>query len=153
MLSREYPNLSFRVTTFSAQIVDSVSPVRAFAMIFLMLGGLALCLAAVGIYGVLAYFVEQRRGEFGIRAAMGATLAKIRGLVYRQSLSALVTGCAVGCVFALWGARFTRAMLFGITPGQPEAYAVVIGILAGIAILAAAVPAAREECSRLLRSE
>jgi putative ABC transport system permease protein len=156
LLSREYPNVSFHVTTFSAQIVDSVARVRAFAMIFVMLGSLALCLAAVGIYGVLTYFVGQRRAEFGIRAAMGATPANIRWLVYRQSMWALVTGCAAGCVFALWGARFTRAMLFGITPTQPAAYVVVVGTLALIAIPATAVPAARaarEECSRLLRSE
>jgi putative ABC transport system permease protein len=156
LLSREYPDLSFRVTTFSVQIVDSVARTRAFAMIFVMLGSLALCLAAVGIYGVLAYFVEQRRAEFGIRAAMGATPANIRALVYRQSLTALVTGCAAGCLLALWGAKFTRTMLFGITPAQPEAYVVVVGTLVLIAILATAVPAARaarEECSRLLRSE
>jgi len=156
MLSHDYPNLSFRVTTFSAQVADSVARERAFALIFMVLGGLALCLAAVGIYGVLAYFVEQRRAEFGVRIALGATPANIRRLVYRQSLSALATGCAAGCLLALWGARFTRAMLFGITPAQPEAYVAVIGILAAIAMVATVVPAARgarEDCVRLLRSE
>ncbi len=156
LLSREYPNLSFRANTLRAQIGDSVARERAFAMIFMALGGLALCLAAAGIYGVLAYFVEQRRAEFGIRAALGATPANIRGLVYRQSLSALVTGCAAGCLFALWGAKFTQAMLFGISPAQPAAYIAVVSILAVIAAVATVVPAARgarEECSRLLRSE
>jgi predicted permease len=156
LLSREYPDLSFRVTTFRDQIGDSVAKERAFATIFMVLGGLALCLAAGGVYGVLAYFVEQRRAEFGIRAALGATPANIRSLVYRQSLSALVTGSAAGCLFAYWGARFTRAMLFGITPGQPAAYLAVAGILVVITAFATVAPAvrgAREECSRLLRSE
>ncbi len=156
LLSREYPDLSFRVTTFSAQIVDSVARERAFALIFMVLSGLALCLAAVGIYGTLTYFVEQRRAEFGIRIALGATPAAIRGLVYRQSVPALATGCAAGCLIALWGARFTRAMLFGVTPAQPEAYVAVVGIVGAIAVAATLVPAARgarEECVRLLRSE
>jgi ABC-type antimicrobial peptide transport system permease subunit len=156
LLSREYPNLSFHVTTFRAQIGDSVARERAFAMIFMVLGGLALCLAAVGIYGVLAYFVEQRRAEFGIRIALGATPVNIRRLVYRQSVSALATGCAAGFLLALWGAKFTRAMLFGITPAQPEAYVAVVGIVGAIAVVATLVPAARgarAECVRLLRSE
>ncbi|MCW5980993.1 MAG: ABC transporter permease [Bryobacteraceae bacterium] len=156
LLNREYPNLSFRVTTLRAQVGNSVARERAFAMIFMALGGLALCLAAVGIYGVLAYFVEQRRVEFGIRAALGATPADIRRLVYRQSLSAFAIGCGAGCLFALWGARFTQAMLFGITPAAPAAYITVIGILALVAMVATVAPAARgarEECGRLLRSE
>jgi predicted permease len=156
LLSHDYPDLSFRVTTFRSQIADSVARERAFAVIFLVLGGLAICLAAAGIYGVLAYFVEQRRAEFGIRAALGATPSNIRRLVYRQSLPALAIGCGAGCLLSLWGARFTRAMLFGITPARVEAYAAVVGMLAVIAVAATVVPAvraAREDCSRLLRSE
>jgi predicted permease len=156
LLNREYPNVSVRVTTLSAQIADSVSMQHAGALIFTALGALALCLAAVGLYGMLTYLVEQRRAEFGVRIALGATPAAIRGLVYRQSVSAVAAGFVVGALLALWGARLIRFVLFGITPTEPQAYIAVFGILGAVAILATLAPAmraARQECSRLLRSE
>jgi predicted permease len=143
VLSKEYPDVSYELTTLRAQIDDSVTRERVFAVIFALFGGLALCLAATGIYGVLAYFVEQRRPELGIRIALGATPADVRRLIYAQSLSALATGGVLGCLFALWGAKFTRTMLYGIAPAQPEAYAAALGVVAAIAAIATLIPAIR----------
>jgi predicted permease len=143
VLSKEFPDLSFQLTTLRAQIDDSVTRERVFALVFALFGGLALCLAATGIYGVLAYFVEQRRPELGIRIALGATPADVRRLIYAQSMSALATGGVFGCLFALWGAKFTRTILYGIKPAQPEAYAAAIGVVVAIAAVATLIPAIR----------
>ncbi len=143
MLTKEYPDLSFRLTTLRAQVDNSVVQERVFAQTFALFGGLALCLAAAGIYGVLSYFVEQRRPELGIRIALGAAPADVRRLIYVQSLSALATGGAFGCLFALWAAKFTQTILYGITPAQPAAYAAAIGVVASIAWVATLIPARR----------
>lgn len=143
VLSKEYPDVSFQLTTLRAQVDSSVTRERVFALIFALFGGLALCLAATGIYGVLSYSVEQRRPELGIRIALGATPADVRRLIYVQSLSALAIGGVFGCLFALWGAKFTRTILYGITPAQPEAYVVAIGVVAVIAVIATLIPAIR----------
>jgi ABC-type antimicrobial peptide transport system permease subunit len=156
VLSKESQDVSLQLTTLEAQIDDSVNGVRVFTLIFALFGGLALCLAAAGIYGVLAYFVEQRRPEFGIRIALGATPSNVRRMIFAQSLSPLVVGGALGCLFALWGAKFTASFLFGITPEQPEAYAAAVGVVAGIALVATLIPAvraARTESATSLRSE
>jgi predicted permease len=156
LLSREYPDLSVKVTTLGEQVDSSVVQERTFAVIFALFGGLALCLAAAGVYGVLAYFVEQRRPELGIRIALGATTGDVRRLIYIQSFWALAAGTAAGTILALWGARFTSSMLFGVTPDQPEAYAVAIGVVAGIAVVATLIPAvraSRTEPMDLLRCE
>lgn len=143
VLSKDYPDLSFQLTTLRAQVDGSLTRERVFALIFALFGGLALCLAAAGTYGVLSYFVEQRRSEFGIRIALGATPADVRRLIYVQSLSSLAVGGVFGCLFALWAAKFTRTILYGITPAQPEAYAAAIGVVAVIAVIATLIPAIR----------
>ena len=156
MLSKEYPDLSFRLRTLQEQVDDSVAPERSFAMVFALFGGLALCLAAAGIYGVLSYFVEQRRPELGIRIALGATPADVRRLIYIQCLSVLLIGGSAGFLFALWGARFTRTILYGVTAAQPEAYAASIAAVALIAAIATLIPAmraSRAEGVGLLRCE
>jgi putative ABC transport system permease protein len=143
VLSKEYPDLSFQVTTLRSQVDSSITRERVFALIFALFGGLALCLAATGIYGVLSYFVEQRRPELSIRMALGATPADVRTLVYVQSLSAFAAGTATGCLFALWGAKFTRTVLYGVTPAQPQVYLAAIAIVALIATIATLFPAIR----------
>uniref|UniRef100_Q028U2 Permease n=1 Tax=Solibacter usitatus (strain Ellin6076) TaxID=234267 RepID=Q028U2_SOLUE len=152
VLSQEYPDLSFQVTTLRAQVDSSVTRERVFALIFALFGGLALCLAATGIFGVLSYFVEQRRPELSIRMALGATPANIRTLVYRQSLAALAAGAAAGCLFTLWAAKFTRAILYGVTPAQPEVYVAAIAIVALIAAIATLFPAIRASRAQALDS-
>ena len=143
VLSKDYPDVRFQLTTLGAQVDGSLTRERVFALIFALFGGLALCLAAAGTYGVLSYFIEQRRSEFGIRIALGATPADVRRLIYVQSLSPLAAGGIFGCLFALWLQTFIRTILYGITPARPEAYAAAIGIVAVIAVIATLIPARR----------
>ena len=156
VLSKEYPDLSFRLTTLREQIDDSVVHERTFALVCGLFGSLALCLAAVGIFGVLSYFVEQRRSEFSIRMTLGATAVDIRRLIYGQSLSTFAAGGALGCLVAVWSAKFVSSMLYGVTAAQPGVYAVAIGIVAAVALIATVVPAlraSRRQDLRILQSE
>lgn len=104
---------------------------------------IALVLAAVGIYGVLAYTVASRTREFGIRIALGASSQRVMSLVLRQALATSLGGIAIGLGGALLGARVLNGMLFGVTPLDAGTYAVVVVLLLAVAVAACAVPAWR----------
>jgi putative ABC transport system permease protein len=117
---------------------------RRFTMF--VLGGFAvlgLLLAAIGIYGVLAYSVARRTREIGVRMALGAARRRVVRMVLRDSLAPVVAGSAVGIVAALVTTRLMRSMLYGVTPTDPTTFAVVTAILLGVALVASAVPALR----------
>ncbi len=105
--------------------------------------GCALVLAAVGMYGVIAYGVAQRTREMGVRKALGATDRMIAGLVIRESLALAGVGVAVGCVGAWAAARLIRGLLFDTGPTDPVSYVVTIVLLTAVALLATYVPARR----------
>ena len=108
-----------------------------------VLGLMALTLAAIGIYSVIAYFVSQRTQDIGIRLALGATPADVVRLVVRQALPPVVLGLAVGVAGALAGARLLESQLGQVSPADPLAFAAAIAILALVALLASALPARR----------
>jgi putative ABC transport system permease protein len=151
-LAKEYPNLSYRVSTFRQQVNESVSQERIFAAICVLFGALALCLAAIGIYGVLSYTVEQRRPEFGIRMTLGASPGAVRRMVYRHCAITLGAGCLAGCILAIWAGRFVRSLLYGVTVDDPFVYAAVLTVIAGVALVAAVVPAIRASRSEVMTS-
>jgi putative ABC transport system permease protein len=103
----------------------------------------ALLLAALGIYGVLAYFVSQRSRELGIRLALGARPAELFGLVVRQGLGPVVAGAIVGIGAALALTGLMRSLLFGIEPIDVPTYVVAIASLALLSLAACALPARR----------
>jgi predicted permease len=104
---------------------------------------IALVLAAIGIYGMLAYDVSQRTREIGIRGAIGASRGQIVGMIVRQGMSKAALGVLIGSAAALYLARFMRGMLFDLGPGDPLEYvAVSVGLLA-VALLASWLPARR----------
>ena len=105
--------------------------------------GLAVLLAASGVYGVSTYLASLRRKEMGIRAALGATMADIAGLVYGQTLVMALVGLAVGAVAAAWLAQFLEAMLFKVGPRDPSTLGMAAAGLAVIVFLAATPPAWR----------
>ncbi len=105
--------------------------------------GLALLLAAVGIYGVSAYLAAERRREIGIRMALGAGFGDIARLIYRSTLLPAVVGLAAGGIAAAFLLRLLRSFVFGVTIGDPVTLAVAGGALVAIAILAATGPAVR----------
>ena len=103
----------------------------------------ALLLAALGIYGVLAYAVAQRTREIGVRMALGASLRDVVTLVLRQGLGLAFGGCALGVAAALVATRFIAALLFAVKPADPLTLAAVTGLLAVTALLACWLPARR----------
>jgi putative ABC transport system permease protein len=108
-----------------------------------LLGATGLVLAAVGVYGVIAYVVAQRTHELGVRMALGASGHTVQWMVVRQGLVLAVAGVVVGMVVSLAAARTLRSMMFGITAHDPITFAVVGALLAIVAIVASYVPARR----------
>jgi putative ABC transport system permease protein len=107
------------------------------------LGVMALVLAAIGIYGVIAYFVGQRQHELGIRLALGATPRGIVRLVVGQALTPVIAGVAVGAIAAAFGARLLEGQLGGTSPVDPLAFGAGIALLVVVALAASALPARR----------
>jgi predicted permease len=105
--------------------------------------GLALVLAAVGIYGVLSYAVRQRTHEIGIRMAVGAQRNDVLRLVVGQGLMLAVVGLVIGVAGALVVTRYLSSLLFGVKPGDPLTFAAVSLLLLAVALLAAYIPARR----------
>lgn len=106
-------------------------------------GVVALMLAALGLYGLVAYNVAQRRREMGIRMALGATAAQLRRLVIGDGIRLTAIGLAIGVVLSLAAARLLASQLFGVRPVDPTTLAVVPVLFAAVAVLASARPAAR----------
>ena len=105
--------------------------------------GIALLLAALGIYGVLAYFVSQRSRELGIRLALGAKPAALFRMVVGQGMRPVAIGAALGLAGAVAVTTLMQSLLFGVTPVDPAAYLVAAGALGAIAVAACALPALR----------
>jgi predicted permease len=117
---------------------------QSFTMVLLLISAtMAMLLSAVGIYGVVSYIVAQRRGEIGVRVALGAGVGDVTGMVLRQSLGLAVLGVVVGVIAAIGTTRFLRALLYGVSPGDPVTLALVPFVLLAIAALASFVPARR----------
>jgi putative ABC transport system permease protein len=112
-------------------------------MLLAVFAGVAMILAAIGIYGVIAYSVTQRTREIGIRMALGAQKTQMLGMVLRQSLTLVVIGIAIGFIVALGATRLMATLLYGVGANDLSTYAVVIFLLGSAALLASYVPARR----------
>jgi ABC-type antimicrobial peptide transport system permease subunit len=124
-------------------VAMSVAAPRFHAVLVAVFAGIASLLAAVGIYGVLAYAVEQRTREIGVRMALGAQPRQVLGLVLRQGIQVTLAGLALGTAMAAAGARVLEGLLFGVTPVDAATYGgVLLGFLI-VGITAAYVPARR----------
>ena len=108
-----------------------------------LFAGLAVFLAAVGLYGVISYSVTRRTHEFGLRIALGAHRASLPMLVLRQGFFLSLIGVAIGVAAALGLTRLLAAQLYGITPTDPATFAVVSLVLIAVAMLASYIPARR----------
>ena len=131
------------VRTLQEVVVQTLSQERLLTLLLMLFGGIALFLAAIGIYGVMSYSVAQRSQELGIRLAMGAERKTILALVLKQGLWLTALGVGVGVVAALGLSRFVQSLLFGISPQDPVTFVGVILVLIGVAVLAVLVPALR----------
>lgn len=116
---------------------------RLAAGLLMLLGAVALILAAMGVYAVMAYAVGQRTQEFGVRIALGATPRDVVGLVVGQGLALIGLGVAAGFVLAAAATRLLASFLFGVSPFDPLTFATVPLLLALIAVLACYLPARR----------
>jgi putative ABC transport system permease protein len=116
---------------------------RFLALLLATFSGIALFLAALGIYGVMAYSVAQRTQEIGVRMALGARPLHVLRLVFGQSLVMLAIGTVIGLVGAFVLTRLMRTLLFGVTATDPLTYVSVVGLLALVALLACYIPARR----------
>jgi putative ABC transport system permease protein len=103
----------------------------------------ALLLAAIGIYGVMAYFVTQRSREIGVRMALGAQRVDVLKLVVRQGMALALSGVFVGCAAALVLTRFMSGLLFGVTAYDPISLVSITILLVGVALMANLLPARR----------
>ena len=112
-------------------------------MLLGLFAGVAMVLAAIGIYGVIAYSVAQRTREIGIRMALGAQRAEMLGMILRQSLSVVVIGLAIGLVAAFAATRLLASLLFGVGANDVFTYASVVFLLGSAALLASYIPARR----------
>ena len=140
-LDRQLPLV--RVRTISEVIDGAVWGARFGAGLLLVFGLLALTLAAIGIYGVMSYTVEQRRQELGIRIALGAQKSDVLGLVLGQGLRLSAYGAGIGLVVAYLMGRSISALLYGVQAADPVTFIAVPLLLAGVALLASYLPARR----------
>ncbi len=120
-------------------------PSQAAAGLASAFGVLGLLLAAVGLYGVLAFTVTQRTREIGIRLALGARESQMRSMVLRQATKLAVVGVAAGFAIALAVTRLIRGLLFGVSPADPVAFVGIAALLLVVALLSALLPALRSD--------
>jgi putative ABC transport system permease protein len=116
---------------------------RFLALLLATFSGIALFLAAIGIYGVMAYSVAQRTQEIGVRMALGAQPLHVLRLIFGQSLMMLLVGTLIGLAGAFALTRLMSTLLFGVTATDPLTYFSVVGILTFVALLACYIPARR----------
>ena len=156
-LQRLMPNPSYiTVTPFSEVIGGEMRSWKLGATMFVVFGLLALTLAAVGLYSVIAYNVVQRTHEMGVRLALGAQLRDVVRLVVGQGVRHGIAGIVIGAAIALASARWIKPLLFEVSPRDPIVYAIVTSVLLAVAIAASLVPArraARVDPNVALRSE
>lgn len=134
----------------------SLFPSHITVILFTAFGLLALALAVAGLYGVMAYTVSQRKWEFGVRMALGASPGTLAGAVVGRGVRTAALGVAIGVALALAISRLLTGLLYNVSPSDPLTYAVVIVLLVGIAALACYVPARRAgrvDPATTLRSE
>jgi ABC-type antimicrobial peptide transport system permease subunit len=137
------PQTALRVQTLSAQVDAALVQERLLATLASAFGVLALVLAAVGLYGLLASMVTRRAAEIGIRMALGARRAGIMWLVLRQSVKLTSIGIVFGLIAAAAVTRSVQGMLYGLSPVDPVTLLAVSLLFVLVAALASYVPARR----------
>jgi putative ABC transport system permease protein len=138
------PNLPvFGISTFSNVVGSSLAPHRFSAQLMGAFAALALLLAAVGIYGVLAYFVGQRVREIGVRMALGASAGEVVRLVLLRGMYPIIAGTALGLAGSFACSRLLAQLLYGVSLSDPLVYLAVPACLLFPALLASYIPARR----------
>ena len=131
------------VMTLDQLVSDSVSPRRFSSALVAIFAGLALLLAAIGIYGVMSYTVSRRTQEIGVRMALGAQLGSVRRMILGQTLRLTLLGVGIGLAGAFVVARFLTSLLFGVGVYDPVTFLGVAALLIVVALAASYIPARR----------
>jgi len=151
------PNIPVgRVVSLEEVVTGSSADFRSTIRVFISFAGTAILLAAIGIYGLVSYWVSQRTFEIGVRAAIGATRSRIASMILGQGLRVAVGGTVIGVAAALAATRFLASLLFGVTATDPLTFAAVTALVLAIAATATAFPAwraSRIDPARSLRAE
>ena len=137
------PATPMRIRTFAAQIENSLFQARLMRSLTAIFGGLALLLAAVGLYGLMSYMVTTRTREIGVRLALGARPARVLGMVLGNALRMVVIGIIIGLPLALLSSRLIAGMVFGLTPTDATTIAAAVAVLGCVGAVSAALPARR----------
>jgi ABC-type antimicrobial peptide transport system permease subunit len=132
-----------RVSTVEAELGESMAIRRFQALLLAAFAGLALVLAAVGIFGLMYHTVTRRTREIGVRMALGAQSRDVVGMVLRHGLLLTGLGIALGVAGALALSGTIRGLLFGVAPADPASYLAALGLLGGAALVACWLPARR----------
>jgi ABC-type antimicrobial peptide transport system permease subunit len=144
VLSGINPNLTVvKFQTFDQQIADRFIEERMIARLTALFGGLALLLAAIGLYGVTAYTMVRRTPEIGIRMALGAERRRVVGMVMRGAMTQALFGLIIGTPIAMLCVRYVKAQLYEITKVNPSVMVGSIVVLAVAACIAGLIPASR----------
>jgi ABC-type antimicrobial peptide transport system permease subunit len=143
-LRRLDPNLPlFDVRTVQEHMQMSVFIAKMASTLLGLFGALALLLAVVGLYSVVAYSVSQRTREIGIRLALGAERGEILRMVLRQGMTLTVVGLAIGLTLAVVAAQALESQLLGLSPSDPVSFGGTTFVLLAVALVACALPARR----------
>jgi ABC-type antimicrobial peptide transport system permease subunit len=116
---------------------------RTTAQLALVFAFVALSLGAIGLYGVLSYGVARRTGEIAIRIALGATPRRVVAVILRETVTVVMLGLALGAALSYLASRLTESRLYGVAPHDPATIAFAAGLLLGVALTAAYIPARR----------
>ena len=133
----------YSVATMEETLAKSLATTRVRTVLLAGFGSIAVLLAAIGIYGVLAYSVAQRRAEIGVRLALGSPTSSVFGLILAQGMKLLLAGVVIGGFATLFLSRLVESLLFGVTATDPLVYVVVATVLSAVSLVACAVPARR----------
>jgi predicted permease len=140
-LDRDLP--IYHLLTMQQRVAESLARRRFSTLLMMVFAGLAMLMAAIGIYGVIAYLVNQGTREIGIRMALGASPGNILGLVTRTGMLLALAGVTAGVAGAFGLTRWMRSMLFGVAANDPLTFLTIPLLLGGIALLASYIPAQR----------
>jgi predicted permease len=143
LLAGDSPLPATRVRTMEQVSLNSTARQNFNLLLLGVFAAIALLLAAVGIYGVMSYSVEQRTHEVGIRTALGASRSDVLKLIVGQGFKVTLIGVGLGIVGALMLTRFVSSLLYGVRPSDPATFLAVSLLLAGVALLASYIPARR----------
>jgi predicted permease len=137
------PNLPVKVSLFDDLVDETLVQERLIATLSTFFGALALLLTSLGLYGVIAYSVQRRTREIGVRMSLGARPAAILRAILRENLTMVAIGVAAGSLSSLWLSRLVSRQLFGVAAGDPRTMVSAVTFLIAVATLAAYLPARR----------